>query len=265
MASLHGLSPRDRNITTLRKRIANLQPDRLKAFTEEIVRSYEAATIVGQTGRVAEVMGRIPLGFTIIRKTETRSLADFNDESFYWDLYCSDLGRAVALGEELYLFESLAEVISPSERRIAGGDPHFDMLFEEMGELRAQGHKPDVVCAPISVMVPFLRQLRSHIRWGSHPREVLVVPTGEMLRVFWSSKNRPLDRFLIFDSSSAVWSVRPDPESGHRLTVAIGEAQEDSDSVVWLAETAVKYEMMDPTAFRSIPLEGSVQQNEQGE
>ena len=259
MASLQDLSPRDQQLMALSRRTANLDPDRLKAFREEILRSYEAATIVGQTGRLAEVLGRTPLGFAIISKTETRSLAEFNDQSFYWDLYCSDLGRAIALGEELYLFESLKERISPSDNAITSKDPDFNVLFKHIAELRAQGHKPDVICAPISVMVPFLTKLHSQMRWGSHPPEVLLEPSGDILRVFWSSRNRPLDRFLVFDSSAGLWSVRPDPESGRRLTVAIGEAEEHPDSVVWLAETAVKYEMIDPSAFRSIPLEGPVQ------
>jgi hypothetical protein len=114
-------------------------------------------------------------------------------------------------------------------------------------------------------MVPFLKKQYSNLRWGSHPREVLIGPNGTTLRIFWSSKTRPLERFVIFDSAAGVWKVRPDPESGHRLTVAIGEPEEYPDSVVWLVQTVVKYEITNASAFRSILLEGPVQQNEEGE
>lgn len=265
MASVQDLSPRDQQVMALNRRTASLDAERLKAFREEIVRSYEAATVVGQVSRLAEVMGPAPPDFQVIAASERRLLAHFNDRGYIWDLYCSEFGRAVALGEKAYLFRCLVEQLEPSGDAISSEDPDFDVLFRHIRELGTAGFAPDVICAPISVMVPFLTRLHSHMRWGSHPHEIVVDPDGTALRVFWSSKTIPLDRFVIFDSSCGVWKVRPDPESGHRLTVAIGEPEEYPDSVVWLAETVVKYEITNASAFRSIPLEGPIQDSEEGD
>jgi hypothetical protein len=253
---------RDEQIMALNRRTANLDADRLKRFRQEILRSYEAGTIIGQMSRVAEVLDPTPPDFQVITASERRLLAHFNDPGYIWDLYCSELGRAVALGEKAYLFRCLVEQLEPSGDAISSEDPDFDVLFKHVRELGMAGFAPDVICAPISIMVPFLMRLHSQLRSGSHPHETLVCPDGTSLRVFWSSKIAPLDRFVIFDSAAGAWKVKPDPESGHRLTIAIGEPEQYPDSVVWLAETVVKYEITNASAFRSIPLEGPLQESE---
>ena len=120
------------------------------------------------------------------------------------------------------------------------------------------GFRPDVLCAPIGLFVPFAGDTSLRIDWNTSPRELLVLSRGISLKIFWSSRSIPLDQFVVFDSRHAVWTVKLDPFTRRRLTVAIGETAPPSppNGVMFLAETVVKYDIRDRAAFYAVPVEG---------
>jgi hypothetical protein len=257
MASIRELSPRDKQVREINRRNGRLDADRLARFRSLILQSYETHSVVGQVALVAEVLDREPSGYKVISRSEARSLPQFNDPTVFWDPYCSELGQQVALGEMAYIFEVLVAGAPDFEASISSASPVFDPLFAAASQLRRQGFRPDVLCAPISFMVEFLDVLSGNMAWGSHPRETLTLPDGTELRIFWSNSVAPISKFVLFDSSASLWRVKPDPETGHRLTIAIGEPEKGpKESVTWLAETVVHFELTKGKASLAIPVEG---------
>lgn len=251
------LNRRDQQIARVKERAERLRepPGRLESCYEQILRAYEAESIVGHVARVIEEDDRTPSDFRVLTNSEARHLWQFNDQSYHWDHYCWELGRSIALGERTYIFEELRSVPA-TEEAIDATQPRFGAVLDAIAELRLRGYRPDVVCAPIDLFVPFNSDKNLTIDWNSSPREALIVPGGPPLKIFWSSRIAPVDRFVVLDSKRAVWRVKLDPKTGHRLTVAIGEPETPPDAVVFLAETVVKFEITDSSAFRAILLEG---------
>jgi len=93
------LNHRDDQIAAIRERVDRLRPDRLEECYKKIRSAYEESSIVDHMARVIEERDRTPSDFRVLTNSESRHLREFNDDSYYWDMYCSELGRSVALGE----------------------------------------------------------------------------------------------------------------------------------------------------------------------
>jgi hypothetical protein len=249
------LNRRDEQIRALKEQVAELDRERLACCYREIVHGYETASIVDRVSRVVEMDDRTPSDFTVLSNSEARALAHFNGRNYYWDLYCEQLGRSIALGEMRYLFERAA-ALPPSTLTINADKPDFGPILDAIRDLTSVGYKPDVLFAPISMFVPFNLDKELRVDWQARPREALVTPSGELVEIFWSGGISPLNRFVLVQSGAGVWSVKLDPDTGHRLTVAIGRPESPPDAVTFLAETVVKYEIKEREAFYVIQLEG---------
>lgn len=252
------MNPRDEQIAAITARAERLrQPEgRLDECYDQIRQSYEASSIVDSVARVIEEPNRDPSDFHVLTNSEARPIHQFTDASFYWERYCTELGRSVANGERRYIIEELQK-IAPEGPPISVTNPAFGLLATAASTLQSRGHSPDTLFAPIGLFVPFGGARDVSIDWMSSPRTVLL-PGGLRLKLFWSYSAAPLDRFVMFDSAHAVWRVKPDPRTKERLTVAIGEQRiaTGENAVVFLAETVAKFEIADPRAFYTIPLDG---------
>jgi hypothetical protein len=247
------LNRRDAQIRALKERTADLDPERLEHCRAVILRAYEAASIVDRVSRVVEISDRTPSDFIVLSNSEARRLAHFNGRNYHWDVYCEQLGRSVALGEERYLFERMAQ-LPKSDLAINAERPDFAVLFEAVRRLASLGCRPNVMFAPRSLFVPFAMALP--IDWQTTGRQALLVPGGPAIQVFWSGLSGSPDRFVLFDPRKGVWTVKLDPDTHHRLTVAIGQQESQPQAVTFLAETVVKYEIEDSKGFFVVEVEG---------
>jgi len=205
--------------------------------------------------QVSEEHDRTPSDFHVLSNSETRPLSQFNDDTYHWDHYCRQLGRSIAIGEQRYFFEELQRV-PVAGKPIDAGSPQFDRILSAIRQLASEGYDPDVLCAPNSLFVLFMKEYGMHIDWNSTPRGLLKLPGGPSLPIYWSNGLAPLDRFVVLDSTKTLWRVKLDPITAHRLTVVIGEPPTQIHTVRFLAETVAKYEILDPAAIHSILVEG---------
>lgn len=249
------MNRRDEQIAALKSRTDGMDTARLADCYRQVVDSYEAESIVDRLARVAELTDREPAEFRVISNQETRRLSHFNDLSYYWGVYCEQFGRSIALGESAYVLEKMAE-LAPSDLTIDASKPGFGVIEQAVERVKNAGHRPSLLFAPISLMVPFTTDPSLRVDWHSGPREALVMADGSRLPLVWSSGITPLNRFVVADARAGVWSVKLDPQTGHRLTVAIGRPESPPEAVVFLAETAVKYEFADPDGFCVVDVEG---------
>jgi len=254
------LTSRDEQIAAIRGRNRNLRKDRLDECYLTIRRAYEREIVIDHLAQVVEERDRTPSDYRVLSNDEARHLQHFNDDSYHWDSYCQQLGRSIVFGEIGYVFEELQHIPAPGVP-IDSRHPRFDAVLSATRELTALGHRPNILCAPIGLFVPFTEQNNRTIDWYSTPNELLIAPGGPTLEIHWSSALAPLDRFIVFDSRKTIWRVKLDPVTDHRLTVMIGEPPSPAEAVAFLAETVAKFEITDRTAVRSIAVTGESELN----
>ena len=248
------MTTRDEQIADIRQRTSNLRTDRIKDCYHQVISAYNIASYVEFLAEMRKVQDRSPTDFQVVSNSELRDLSNFNDDAYYWDMYSKDLGRSIARGETRYIFEELQKIpqsVTPVDLQ----NPDFEPIRNAANEMHEIGCSPNVLCVPID----FFLTVNKHqwCEFGGEPGLHLVrIPEGPTLRVFWSTKYTPLNRFVIVDSSRTRWTVKLDPETQERLTVVIGEPGNQPGSVMFLAETVAKFEIMDPNGTYSIPVTG---------
>jgi len=257
------LTTRDEQIAAIRRRKDGLDSDRLETYYPEITEAYESESIVDRLAQVVEEHDRTPSDYRVLTNSEARNLRQFNDNSYRWEYFCKQLGRSVAIGERRYIFEELQRV-PLTGAAISLGRPQFDEILVAASQLSAEGYNPDVLCAPIGLSVPFHLDSKLKVDWTNREGKLVVTPGGPALSIYWSSRLAPLDRFVILDSSKTRWRVKLDAISSHRLTVAIGKPEAPPGSVMFLAETVAKFEILDSLAIRAVPVEAEAVDEEIG-
>lgn len=245
------MNRRDQQIAAINGNVEGLREDRLASCRAQILSAYKSTSVIEGLSRVIEVLDREPSDFHVFTNSEARRLSHFNDDSYSWDFYCEELGRSVALAEERHIFEVLAGISGKGEP-INAANPTFEALTEATREVRAKGFNPTVLIAPISLYMPVFKSLR--IDWAE--AKFVTLSDGSQLRLFWSSKSRPLDRFVVLDPRAGDWTVKLDPQTRERLTIAIGRPQTPHRAVMFLAETVSKYEIVNPDALYVIETVG---------
>ena len=258
------MNRRDEQITAVKNNADRLDKDRLDECYKQVLQGYDSASIVESIARVTPVPDRAPSDFRVLTNSEARRIDHFNDTSYYWDLYCTHLGRTIALAETRYMFEEFQKVVVREGEPISAADPSFGALGSAVSALRGRGYTPDTLCAPIELMVPFAGDASLKIDWNASPRQVVILDGGVRLNLLFSNSAAPLDRFVVLDSSRMTWNVKLDPESHGRLTIAIGQSRitTGEEGVLFLAETVVKFQV-DAAAAVAVGIDGAMLEPEE--
>jgi len=243
------------HITALNARTANLDPNRVRECKEAIWNSYEAASLVPQVTHIVKERDMEVTGFQSIGLRHLIKLAEFNASDYYWGPYFSDVGRAIASGEQRYLQERIQKEVEPFPQTVSRSSPDFSFIVKRIESLIESDICPDTLLAPIELFVDFTKTLWPQLDWNSGRPEQLVLGSTR-LKVFWSHIYAPLNSFLIFNSKAGVWRCVPDQDTGRLITVALGQSGEHPDSVEYWVEALVKYEIVKPQAFFIINLSG---------
>jgi hypothetical protein len=98
------INRRDEQIAAINARTDGLRGDRLVECRANIMKGYEGASVVDLLARVVELNDREPSDFRVLTNSEARSIDHFNDGSYYWDMYCEELGRSIGTSERLHIF-----------------------------------------------------------------------------------------------------------------------------------------------------------------
>jgi hypothetical protein len=247
------LNRRDQQIASINASVEGLREDRLIACRAQILESYAESSIVDKLAHVIELTDREPSDFHVLTNSEARRVSQFNDNSFYWDFFCKELGRSIALAEKRHVFEELGKIPGSGEP-VDPVRPSFDWLWEGVQQLRSDGFNPTVLAAPIDLYLAVFKGLKIDLQTARN----VELPDGSTLELFWSSRANPLDRFVVLDPRAGEWRVKLDPDTNQRLTVAIGRPKSPPLAVTFLAETVVKYEIVDQERLRVIELVGEL-------
>ena len=241
-------------IADIRKGTANLRKDRVKECSENVFLAYNIQSPVENLAVLKEETDIQAKDFQVIRYSELRTVDEFNAEKTSWGGYSKELGRRIALEERRKIFDQL-DMAPPLEPPINLAKPDFGLVQKAAEELLARGYAPDVLCVPSPSMTAVYQ-----CSWLEYDFTVdhlfIKIPEGPKLKLMPATKYVPLTKFVVFDSSQTRWTVKLDPETQERLTVAIGEPKDKAGSVMFLAETVAKFEVLDWGGVRSIPVTG---------
>lgn len=255
-------SDRIKYIRELNSRTKGLNLDRIKECKDTVRESYETATLVHHIAdpipsKKANCAGLVSIG---IRRLI--DLKQFNDPSYYWTAYFSQVGRVVASGERRYFQKQIRRHIKAEPDTISRSSPDFSLLEKSIVQLKRRNLEPDTLLAPISLYVPFWKSYKSRIEWRAGQAPNLHIERAG-LNLFWSHKYAQLRSFIILSSKAGVWHFSPDPNSGSNLTIALGKSLEKPGFVEYWVETLAQFVITDKRSFSRIILHGK--QNKSGD
>lgn len=163
-----------------------------------------------------------------------------------------DLGESIVLGERNYLRDlwlgyALTQHFSIRDFNLEA----FSGLLESFAQTMPQ----PVLFAPIEHFVQMASwsiagaigvDIVNGMIWKD--RASYFATNGLPIRVIWSNNVAPLRQFILADQSATRWIVKPDPQTGERLSVTLVENQrEPKRKVDLLARTFFRAELKDQT------------------
>ena len=245
------MNRRDQQIAAIRANVKGMGENRLRVCHAQILESYAESSIVDTLAHVIELTDREPSDFHVLTNSEARPLSHFNGDTYHWDYYCKELGRSIALAEKRHIFEELGRIAGSGEP-LDASRPSFHWVWRGVQQLRSDGFNPTVLAAPIELTLPVFKGLKIDLQTAHN----VELPDGSRLKLFWSSRTIPLDRFVVLDPRAGEWKVKLDPETNGRLTVAIGRPSSPQEAVTFLAETVVKYEIVNTSGLYVVEVVG---------
>jgi hypothetical protein len=228
---------RQRAIAKLPKKVPLkiVPPSRNAAMLlQSIVRAYHEDSILNQLCTVENYVESLHSNLIFFQIGKRVSIPKEWMELTDRVLLVDDLGATVALGERNYLNDFWSKQIRTEvfpAARFALND--FQQILQEL----ASNMKPTALLSPIEryeEMASWNRNGLSQsggIRWEYRSTK-FVMKDGRELSIFWSNKFAPLDKFVLIDQSATRWVVKPDPDSGDRLTAFFVQNEKDPQNKV---------------------------------
>jgi hypothetical protein len=163
----------------------------------------------------------------------------FTDPATIPDVFFSELGRHVAIGEESFLVKTLRDssTATPFAFQVEG-------LRRNVRDFIAEGYANPAVFAPIEFFTTLA--VNEAVTFG-FPHHLLL--DGREIPLFYSSNYVKFSEFVIVDKSFGVWIF----ERGNvndTLRAEIRPAENDPDNVDVLVVSKVFYKIENPGAIR---------------
>ena len=222
----------------------------IRAYNEEslvqnvsVIENYEPSTHARLT--FGQIGVRAPIPRVWIEESNRILLVD-------------DFGRSIAWGERNYLqnlWSERTQLIKFPKREFNLDD--FHRILREL----CTSINPTVLLAPIerySEIVSWWLRGRSKSQSGIRlalGRPYFVFEDGRELRVYWSNRYVPLDHFVLVDPSATHWIVKPDSDTGSRLTAVFVENDKDSNKIDFLVKTEVVADLIDRERVKTFVFE----------
>jgi len=221
-----------------------------KNFDEEIERckqlirkSYEELSLVRHVTNSREYSRSTDSGLDFIHIYLRHSVPKlwFTDPTHVPDVFCSQLGRHIAIGEEDFLVKKIFEDSVPPTA--------FDFQVESLKSLvrrfEQEGHSNPVVFAPIRFFTPLAIEGAVSFECPHH-----LQLNGRTIPLVYSSKYVDFDKFIIIDKSFGTWIYKQGNVNDY-LTVEV-KPIEGSEDIDILVVTKVFYQKENRNAIRII-------------
>lgn len=210
----------------------------IRRCTEIIKQSYDSLSIVSHATNSREYSQMDQSGdFTYIGVRHLVPKLWFTDPSHVPDVFCSELGRHVAMGEESFLVNILR---SPSTAPF-----RFELkeLPDIIRDFIGQGNDNPVVFAPIEFFATLAENEIMTFGWPHH-----IILDQRKIPLVYSSKYVQFKEFIIVDKSFGVW-IYQRGNVDDRLTVEMRPTDDEDGNIDITVVTKVIYQKQNEKAI----------------
>jgi len=225
-----------------------LETTRVQECMDEIIKSYEKSTIINEIAGLYKENNIEDYRFRSIGLYHKIDKQNFLASDYIWGPYFSDVGRAIARGEEKYLHRRIGRYVTGIGKSISYSNPDFDLLTEGISILLERGTTPNIIFAPIQLFSKFTKHFYPQTEWVTDGPAQLRI-RGCTLNIYWFHKYAPLRSFVIFNSSAGVWHTLKDQNTEKSITVAIAESEKNPKYIVYYVETLAYYRITNKDAY----------------
>lgn len=247
------LKGRSDKLNKLRESAQNLDPTRVKECTENVIEGYQKATNIEHMSIVNKESSIENYRFKSIGLHVAIDREKFLAKNFYWVRYFTDVGRAIASGEQKYIQRRISSISTDFGKSMSYNNPDFSMIAEGISKLLSKNIKPDILLMPIDLHTKFIQYSLNKLDWNIDGPPQLSEEDCK-LKVFWSNKYAPLQSIMIFNSRAGKWHVLESENNESRISFALGESEQRSDQVAFFVETLADFIFSNRDAFIKIKL-----------
>ncbi len=247
------IKERNDKLKELRESAKNLDTTRVKECTESVIEGYQKATDIEHMSVVNKESSIEDYRFNSIGLHVAIDKNKFLAKDYYWVRYFTDIGRAIASGEQKYIQRRISSISADFGKSMSYENPDFSMIAEGIGTLLSKNIKPDILLMPIDLHTKFIQYSVTKLDWNIDGPPQLS-EEGCKLKVFWSNKYAPLRSIMIFNSRAGTWHVLANENGEARISFALGESKQRGDQVAFFVETLAYYFVADKKAFVKIKL-----------
>jgi len=247
------LKKRNTLINKLRLSTRYLNEGRVAECTKSVIEGYINASNITHMAKVMKESTLEKFRFRTISLYVLIDRDKFLAKNYYWGHYFTDVGRAIARGEEKYIHRRISSFSTNFGVEMSVENPDFSMINKGIRRLQGNGISPNVILMPIELHTDFIKHFDKKLVWFVD-RPPQLEDEGCNLQVFWSNKYAPLKSMMIFDSNAGIWRVFEDANTEKNITFAIGESEQRTDKIEYFVETLAYYHVIDKEAFIKIQL-----------
>lgn len=228
--------------------------DRVAECKKAIKKGYKDTTIIPKVSKISiEKSSNISYQSIGIRRIIKKE--EFNDNSYFWSPYFSQVGRVVAYGEQKYLQRVIGKYVRSDGKKISLKDSDFSILEKTISNMCKNNRSPDTILAPLSIYSTFVQKYYFPPYHSYDANDVNLFNIADtQVRILWSNKYAELRSFVIFNSKYGVWCFQRDAETDENITIAIGESIQYPGKVEYWVETLANYQIKNPYYYQRINL-----------
>lgn len=243
----------------LERHLEGLDKDTIDKFNKSVFEGYLGSTTIRNIVRLAEANEDDKENLVHIAIRSNIGLNEFNAKDYIWEPAFRQLGRAIATGEKRFLVKSISDKVEEIDESCNEKHDELSIVLREVKRLHSIGHMPDVILAPPSMLKSFdhfFKDEKGSIDFaGEHgSRATLEVKDLNKLDIYLFGGGILSENVIIFNRSSVVWKVVPNPDTGYALTVGIGRDLYP-DKVAFIIGTTVRCVVAEREGITRIPIE----------
>lgn len=243
----------------LEQRREGLDEKTVDDFDKSVWAGYLGSTMIRNIVRLAEANEEDKENLIHIAIRSNIGLTEFNAKDYWWGPAFKQLGEEIAAGEKRFLVKRIQDEVEEIKESCNEKNDELSVVLKEIERLHSIGHIPDVILAPPSMLKSFVHFFKDENGKIDFTREHESAATLELkginkLGIYLLGGGTLSENVIIFNRSSVIWKVVPNPATGYALTIDIGRGLYP-DKVSFIIGTTVRCIVEEKRGITRIPIE----------
>ncbi len=241
------------------KRQEGLNKETIEEFDKSVWEGYLGSNIISNVVSLAETSEENEDTLVNIVIRSNIDLNRFNAKDHLWGPAFTQLGREIAIGENRFLVKKIEEEVEKISDSCNMMNNELSAILKEIERLNSRGRVPDVILAPPSMLhsfTKFFNDEKGRIDFTGELKSnaILEVRGISKLGIYLLGGGILSDSVIMFDKTSIIWKVVPNPDTGYALTMGIGRGLYP-DKVAFIMGITVRCVIAEREGITRIPIE----------